>query len=145
MIGTVSRPGRFHLDLAPVRLQIGNRRVTVVGAMFHSGSVMIEYDVEPPLTRDNPFGPCILVLVATDDASADIYPTTWEDFDWGFMQPGRMTTRLDRRPPAQATELRVGVHEPVPAGPTHAVAGAEIGRFVVQLPIDHGAYHRNAR
>jgi hypothetical protein len=139
----MSRPGRFHLDIPPVRIQVGDHRVTFVGAMFHSKSVMIEYDVDPPIHRDrgNFFGHVLLVLVVTDDAGQDGYPTCWEDFDWNSYQVGRMTTRLDRRPVRQATELRVSVHEPVMTGPHQAVAGKEVGCFTIALPKDHFAYH----
>jgi hypothetical protein len=130
-------PGRFHLDLSPIRVEIDGRRVTFVGAMFHSKSVMIEYDVTPPIIRDHLFGPCLLMLVATDDTSTEVYPTIWEDFDWNYRHPGRMTTRLDRRPSATATVLHVSVRTPNFTAPHLPRPGPEIASIEVQLPPDH--------
>jgi hypothetical protein len=82
--------------------------------------------------------------VVRDDVSAEPYPTMWEDFDWSFEQDGRMTTRLDRRPPAEATRLIVSVRAPVRVtesnGFTHAVASErQLASFEIPLPPDHAA------
>ena len=130
------------MEISPTRLEIGQHLVTFRGAMFHSKSVMIEYDVAPAISRDNIFGPCLLVLVAVDDTSPDPYPTSWEDFDWSSQQTGRMTTRLDRRPPRAASRIDIKVHEPRFVYPTHAVAGVLRGSVTIQLPSDHAAHHR---
>jgi hypothetical protein len=133
-------PGRYHLDLSPTRVEVDGRRVTFVGAMFHSKSVMIEYDVMPPIVRDAAFGPCLLMLVVTDDTSTEVYPTMWEDFDWSVPRPGRagrVTTRLERRPSAPATVLHVSVRTPDFTARHLPRPGPEIARFDVHLPRDH--------
>lgn len=109
----MARVRRFHLNLRPITVIAAGHRVTFVGATFHNRSVMIEYDVDPPLHRSaDPFGPTLLTLVATDDVETEPYPTHWEDFDWSISRPGRMTTRLDRRPPTHATRLNLSVRTP---------------------------------
>lgn len=47
---------------------------------------MVEYDVDPPLERDSPFGPALLRLHVTDDIEHEAYPTQWEDFPWPFLK-----------------------------------------------------------
>ena len=139
------RTRRFHLDLPTVTATVADRRVNFVGATFHSRSVMIEYDVEPPIDRTgHPFGPRLLALVVTDDAGSGPYPTSWEDFDWSFQHPGRMTTRLDRRPAPHATRLRVSVRvvrlaTTQDGGTQHTVSEDEIVGFGIDLPADHAS------
>ena len=143
------RPRRFHVDIPPVTTLAAGHRVTFVGATFHSRSVMIEYDVDPPISRDeNPFGPLILGLVAVDDAGSGVYATEWQDFDWRGRPPGRMTTRLERRPPAEATRLTVSVRtleEPTPGGYRYAApSDQELIVFDIVLPAEHHVMSRSA-
>jgi hypothetical protein len=126
----------------------GEHRVTFVGATFHSTSVMIEYDVVPAVNRRaSPFGPLLVGFVVTDDAGSDPYPTMWEDFDWSFQQPGRMTTRLDRRPPPGATQLEVSVRSLTriegPGTSSRLVASdQELVAFAIDLPPNHAAAYQ---
>ena len=132
----------IHIELErPVEIQIGERRVRFLGANLLNRVVMIEYDVEPPVERRSmPFGPYLLVLDVTDDTDGQPYPTMWEDFPWPLIAPARMTTRLDRHPPADATRLHVEVREPVGQGVTaHPRPGPPITVFDMPLPSDHAA------
>jgi hypothetical protein len=141
----MARTRRFHLDFPTVITTVADRRVSFVGATFHSRCVMIEYDVEPPMDRSgHPFGPRLLTLVVTDDADPSPYPTRWEDFDWSFEKSGRMTTRLDRRPGPEATRLEVSVrsvHAAATAdgGTQYLPSDDEVATFVVVLPADHAS------
>jgi hypothetical protein len=143
--GSVQRKRHFHLDLSPTTTVPDGHQVTFVGATFHTVSVMIEYDVVPPIDRSaNPFGPVLIGLVVADEAESGPYPTMWEDFDWSFQQPGRMTTRLERRPPPNAKQLEVSVRAlhrtETPGGFSHLVASDhELVAFTIDLPPDHAA------
>ena len=139
------RRRRFHMKLSPVMTMADGHRVTFVGVTFHSKSVMIEYDVAPPIDRrSNPFGSLLVGLVVTDDVDPEPYPTCWEDFDWSVHAPGRMTTRLDRRPPPDATRLTVSVRALRRVEEAHAFARIvpsdnELVVFAIDLPLDHAA------
>jgi hypothetical protein len=127
----------------PVTVEIGERIVRFIGVNLLNGVVMVEYDVEPALNASNagPFGPQLLILTVTDDVSSEVYPTVWEDFRWPSHGPGRTTTRLDRRPPAEARRLHIEVRPVLPdasaPGPTPAELDT-VARFDVQLPPEHG-------
>lgn len=125
--------------LPPVVTEIGQRTVMFVGVNLLNGVVMVEYDVGPPLDAD-PFGPRLLALAVTDDVSDELYPTAWEDFRWRDRGPARVTTRLDRRPPADARLLHVEVRaaDPDDRQATGRVAGPVLARFDVPLPPEHG-------
>ena len=123
----------------PVMAEVDHRRVMFRGVNMLNRAVMVEYDVEPPLDAD-PFGPRLLELAVTDDVSDELYPTAWEDFRWRDRGPGRVTTRLDRRPPAEARRLHIEVR---PAAQHDRQApefpvGPVVARFDVQLPAEHG-------
>lgn len=123
----------------PVATAIGSHRVTFVGLNLLRGVVMVEYDVDPPLLRDAPIGPALLELRVKDDLSEEVYPTAWEDFPWPDHGAGRLTTRLDRRPPPEARRLHIDV---LPLGAARAncqdsLRGA-IAHFEVALPPEHG-------
>jgi hypothetical protein len=139
---------RVHVAIdPPVTAKIHDRRVTFLGVNLLTGVVMVEYDVEPPLDA-GPFGPHLLVLDVTDDVSDEVYPTAWEDFQWPGRAPGRTTTRLNRRPPAEAHRLHVEVRQVGRAGPQapepHS-AGEAVARFDVQLPPEHGSPWQSVR
>lgn len=135
---------RLHVDISPpVEVQIAERRVRFVGLNLISQRVMVEYDVDPPLIRDSPHGPALMTLHVTDDVDNDeTYPTHWEDFPWPTLAPNRLTTRPERRPPADARYLHIDVLPadtdlPEPPGPQSA-ALRRIASFDVDLPPDHG-------
>lgn len=137
------RPGRIHIDVSPaVETQINERQVRFVGLHLISSRVMVEYDVYPPLQRDMPFGPVLLQLRVTDDIDDAAYPTRWEDFPWPTTAPNRVTTRLDRRPPADARQLHIEVIPAAAGSSTYRGARNEMLQpvvdFVVALPPDHG-------
>jgi hypothetical protein len=126
----------------PVAIEIAARRVRFVGLNLISQRVMVEYDVDPPLRRDSPQGPELLRLYVTDDVGNEAYPTKWEDFPWPTIAPNRLTTRLDRRPPADARRLHIAVLPaetdlPIHPGP-QSVSLRRIAHFDVELPADHG-------
>jgi len=139
-----SRPRRLHVSIEPpVTVEIGERIVRFIGVNLLNGVVMVEYDVEPPLSALNagPFGPQLLVLTVNDDVSSEAYPTAWEDFRWPSHGIGRTTTRLDRRPPAQARRLHIEVRPvpPDPPAPGPKAAGLQaVACFNVELPPEHG-------
>jgi hypothetical protein len=140
---TRSKLRRLHVAIdPPITTEIAGRTVKFVGLNLLHGVVMIEYDVDPPLTPPSPFGPHLLVLRVIDDTSDEVYPTAWEDFRWPLIRPGRTTTRLDRRPPPEAKRLRINVQElgvqtPSVPGPG-TVELRSVVRFDVELPLEHG-------
>jgi hypothetical protein len=126
----------------PVVATIREHRVTFVGLNLLNGAVMVEYEVDPPLGRESHHWPHFLSLLVTDDVSDDVYPTSWEDFAWPEWGPGRATTRLDQRPPAEARKLHIDVlpvdeRTPAVLGPGSVKARA-VARFDVELPPEHG-------
>jgi hypothetical protein len=133
---------KLHIAIEPpVEVDVGDHRVTFDGVNLLRPHVMIEYVVDPPIAAESPFGPHLLLLDVTDDTSEEHYPTAWEDFRWPHLEPGRTTTRLERRPPAEATRLHVRVrpvNSPLPAvpGPGSALIRA-VAEFDVHLPPDH--------
>ena len=141
----MGRTRRFHLEFPTVVTTVAGRQVRFVGATFHSRSVMIEYDVEPPSDRrEGSFGPEVLMLVVTDDTDPTPYPTQWEDFDWSFLKAGRMTTRLDRRPRPNATRLNVSVRTPhivttSDGAARYTASDEEVVAFKIDLPEDHAS------
>jgi hypothetical protein len=141
----VTRPKQRRLRIQispPVAVEIAKRRVWFVGLNLISGRVMVEYDVDPPLRRHSPLGPALLRLHVTDDIGAEAYPTFWEDFPWPTIAPNRLTTRLERRPPADARRLHIDVLPAETDLPTHlgpqSVSLRRIAHFDVELPADHG-------
>jgi hypothetical protein len=132
-------PRKFHLTIdPPVDADLPARRVRFDGLSFLRPHVMVEYCAEPPIDGSFTFGPKILTLHVVDDTSDEPYPTEWPDFDWKSIGPGRMTTRLEHRPPADATQMLFTVFAfdaaASPAGPQSPVA-----RFAVDLPNNHAA------
>lgn len=141
----MTRPKQRRLRIQispPVEIEIAERRVRFVGLNLISGKVMVEYDVDPPLQRDWPHGPTLLKLHVTDDIDNKAYPTHWEDFPWPTIAPNRLTTRLERRPAADARRLHINVLPAETDLPTHpgpdSVSLRRIARFDVELPADHG-------
>lgn len=135
-----NRLRRLHVAIfPPVVTEVGHRTVMFVGVNLLNGVVMVEYDVEPPLDA-NPFGARLLALAVTDDVSDELYPTAWEDLRWRDRGPARVTTRLDRRPPADARSLHMEVRaaDPDDRQATGRVAGPVLVRFDVWLPPEHG-------
>jgi hypothetical protein len=132
----------MHLAIdPPVTVRVDGRSVKFVGLNLLNRAVMVEYDVDPPLNRPHPHGACLLALSVTDDVSAETYPTRWEDFEWRHMAPGRTTTRLDRRPPAEARRLHIEVRTLAPHElgiPGQPVGLHRLTRFDVKLPPEHG-------
>ena len=132
---------KLHIAIEPpVEVNVGDHRVTFDGVNLLRPHVMIEYVVDPPIASEE-FGPHLLLLDVTDDASEEHYPTAWEDFRWPHLGPGRTTTRLEVRPPAEATRLHVRVlpadsHLPAVPGP-HSASLRAIAEFDVRLPPDH--------
>src|SRR6266545_4356978 len=97
------KPRKLHIDITPpVEVRIGRYDVAFVGITLLRPHVMIEYDITPPLRTETPFGPHVVILEVTDDTSDETYPTAWLDFQWPTIGEGRTTTRLERRPPAEA-------------------------------------------
>jgi hypothetical protein len=141
---TRSTQRRLRIEISPpVEVEIAERRVRF------GGKVMVEYDVDPPLQREWPHGSTLLELHVTDDLEDGAYPTHWEDFPWPTIAPNRVTTRLDRRPPADARRLHVDVYEPgrerrVQRDP-QSPALRPIVSFDVELPPDHGLPWREDR
>ncbi len=136
---------RLHLSIQPpVTARIAGRQVTFVGLNLLNNVVMVEYDVDPPLRGPDAFGPRLLCLTVTDDVTEDPYPTEWEDFHhWPEHGPNRVTTRLDRRPPAAARRLHFEVRSADAFAPQVRGRGSDSLRsavsFDVDLPADHGA------
>lgn len=149
---TRSKLRRLHVAIEPpITAEISGRTVKFVGLNLLNGVVMVEYDVNPPLTSPGPFGPHLLVLLVTDDTSDEVYPTAWEDFRWPHVGPGRTTTRLDRRPPPEAKRLHIsmqgfGVPTPSVPGPGTVSLRSAL-QFDVELPLEHGRplEHRNGK
>jgi hypothetical protein len=141
----VTRPKQRRLQvdiLPPVEVEIDERRVRFVGLNLIDRRVMVEYEVDPPLQRDSPFGPVLLTLHVTDDVDDEAYPTHWEDFPWPTIAPNRVTTRLERRPQAQARRLHIDVLPvetdlPIQPGPQSVELRRIVG-FDVELPANHG-------
>jgi hypothetical protein len=140
---TRSKQRRFHIAIdPPVVASVGERRVAFVGLNMLNGAVMVEYDIDPPLQRRSPHGPHLVTLHVTDDATSDVYPTSWEDFTWPDWGSGRTTTRLDRRPPPDARRLHIEVlpfdrSTPAIPGPGTG-APRRVVQFDVQLPPESG-------
>jgi hypothetical protein len=134
---------RLHIAIdPPVEMTLGDYRVTFDGLNLLNGVVMVEYSVTPPHEVDSPFGPHLLVVEASDDTSDELYETFWPDFPWTHIAPGRMTTRLQKRPSPEATELRFRIR---PAEPPDAEGRRPwtsslpvVGFFEVALPPEHG-------
>jgi hypothetical protein len=127
-------PRKFRLAIEPpVQAVLSRHRVTFDGLNFLRPHVMVEYRADPPVSvGPAAFGPKILTLRVVDDTSSEPYPTAWEDFDWSVRGPGRMTTRLEQRPPAKATQLSISVLSLEPTSAQRVVAS-----FAVKLPRDH--------
>jgi hypothetical protein len=137
------RPRKLHIDIAPpVEVEIDGRRVAFIGVTLLRPHVMIEYDIGPPLEEESPFGPHLVIVDVTDDTSDELYPTFWHDFQWPWLAPGRTTTRLERRPPAEATCLHIAVRSaeaPAPDGRRPWTSSLpRLAEFDVELPPDHG-------
>src|SRR5271170_8142363 len=116
-----TRLRRLHVSVdPPVAVAIGARRVTFLGVNLLNNAVMVEYVIEPPLHAPTSPDARLVALYVTDDVNDDVYTTSWEDFQWPDRGRGRTTTRLDRRPPAEARRLHVEVRpadSPVPQVP----------------------------
>jgi len=120
---TRSAARRLHIPIdPPVQTRVAGHRVTFDGLNLIRLRVMVEYNVDPPIEpipladtfgrrfdeyipSRGPFGTRIMTLHVVDDTSPEPYPTFWEDLKWPTLGPGRTTTRLERRPPATATQL----------------------------------------
>jgi hypothetical protein len=139
----MQKPRKLHIDIdPPVETVIEDRYVRFVGVTLLRPHVMIEYDIEPPLQEESPFGPHLVIVDVTDDTSRELYPTFWHDFRWPSIAPGRTTTRLERRPVAEATSLHIVVRpaqRPDANGqrPWTSVH-PPVATFDVKLPRDHG-------
>jgi hypothetical protein len=136
------KPRRLHLDVdPPVVVQIGDRNVTFDGVTLLRPHVMIEYDVYPPIDAESPFGPHLLIVDVTDDTSNELYPTMWHDWRWRDRGPGRTTTRLERRPPPDATRMHIVVRPAEPPRPDghrdELSTRPAVVAFHVELPADH--------
>ena len=134
------KPRVLHLKVdPPVVAEIDGRRVTFVGVAIRA-NMIVEYDVAPPLAFER-LGPLLLVLEVTDDTGDAPYPTEWHDFVWGDQEPGRVTTRLNGRPPAEATRLHVVVRPAEPPRPDGdrplTSTRPPVAAFDVPLPPDH--------
>jgi hypothetical protein len=137
-------PRKFHLTIdPPVQAELPAHRVTFDGLNFLRPHVMVEYRAEPPvdggspLDGRRPFDPKILTLHVVDDTSDEPYPTEWPDFNWNDLGPGRMTTRLEHRPPPDATQLFFTVFALDAAADPAAGERSPVASFVVELPRDH--------
>jgi len=140
----VPKPRKLHIDIdPPVVVAIGDHRVAFVGVNLLRPHVMVEYDIDPPLNTPTPFGPQLLILEVTDDTSDRIYETMWLDFPWPEFGEGRRTTRLERRPPPEATRLHVVVRpaeQPTDSGARPWTSSLPpVAEFNITLPADHGA------
>lgn len=117
--------------------------MTFVGLRFFRPHVMVEYDVEPPIPQGG-FGPRVLVIEATDDGSAERYPTSWQDFPWPWEPWGvnRATTRLERCPDPEARRLTIAVRpaeRPDERGRPRWDSSLPVAlAFDVPLPSGHG-------
>ena len=102
------KPRKLHIDIEPpVEVEIAGRRIAFVGVTLLRPHVMVEYDITPPLQTESPFGPHVVILDVTDDTSDELYATFWHDFQWPAIAEGRTTTRLERRPAADAKRLHL--------------------------------------
>lgn len=139
---------RLHVTIEPpVTAMIGDRCVTFVGINLLNKAVIVEYEVEPPLTRSEADSNRLLVLTVTDDVSEQPYPTAWEDFhEWREQGPNRVTTRLDRRPAAAARRLHFEVRPADAFAPRIPGPGSvrmrSVAHFDIDLPVDHGSPSR---
>ena len=137
------RPRKLHISIDPaVAVEIDGHRVAFVGINLLRGHVMVEYDIDPPITAQSPFEPHLLLIDATDDTSDERYGTAWEDFRWPHIAPGRTTTRLEHRPPPDAAWMHIAVRPldaPTPDvhGPGTSSLRAVI-EFDIELPPEHG-------
>src|SRR3982750_1383547 len=108
---------KLHIEITPVvEVDFGAHRVRFDGLTLLRPHVMVEYEATPPLRTDDPFGPHLLWLEATDDFGGE-YPVSWPAFQWPWRGAGRMTTRLDRRPSPNATRLKLVVRPVERPGP----------------------------
>ncbi len=103
--------------------------------------MLLEYDIAPPTEKRLGFGPEVVRIYVVDDVSSEPYPTRWEDLDWSAEIPRRMTTRLERRPREDATQITISV---LPADTLlsasdtpQTVAERSLATFSVGLPLDH--------
>jgi hypothetical protein len=138
-----SKLRRLHVSVdPPVTVAIGDRRVTFLGVNLLNNAVIVEYAIEPPLLAPTFPQARVVALEVTDDVSDDVYTPSWEDFPWPDRGRGRVTTRLDRRPPAEARWLHVVVRPAdslVPQARGRGSHGlATVARFDVELPPEHG-------
>ncbi len=135
---------KFHLGIdPPVETEVAGYRVRFDGLTFLRDKVMVEYAADPAPPTSPRFGPKILRLHVSDDCTSEPYPTDWEDLAWPGLGPERMTTRLERRPPADASLLSISV---LPAdsdfpddGSDQLLSQCRVTSFDVELPDDHGA------
>jgi hypothetical protein len=80
------------------------------------------------------------VVEATDDATGEHYPVDWPDMTW---RRGRTTTRLVRRPPAEATRLHFTIRPIEPPPDPHldfrpySSSLPPVAEFDVDLPVGH--------
>ena len=140
----MARPARrFHLDIdPPVTGHLESRSIRFVGLSFLRDVVMVEYEVDPPFRKQESAGfwDQYLLIDVTDDTGPFLYPTSWPDFEWPWISEGRTTTRLDKRPPAEATRLHVVVHACDAKAATETMKRTRLGfvaEFDVTLPPDH--------
>jgi hypothetical protein len=137
-------PRKFHLTIdPPVHAELPAHRVAFDGLNFLRPHMMVEYRSEPPVRDGRLLGPKILTLHVVDDTSAEPYPTEWPDFNWNSLGPGRMTTRLEHRPPPAATRLSFTVFAFDTAASPAATESSPVASFVVELPSDHATPWRD--
>ncbi len=133
---------KFHIAIEPpVQTSIAGYRVSFDGLTFLRDRVMVEYATDPSPPASPRFGAKVLRLHVVDDCTTEPYSTEWEDLVWPNLGPGRMTTRLERRPPAEASRLTISV---LPAtselpgdGSDDLLARHRVTSFHVELPNDH--------
>jgi hypothetical protein len=133
---------KFQIEIEPpVQTKVAGYHVSFDGLTFLRDRVMVEYAVDPTPPALPRFGPKIVRLHVVDNRTAAPYPTCWEDLVWPDLGPERMTTRLERRPPADASLLSISV---LPANtdlPSDAsddlLSRHRVTSFDVELPDDH--------
>ena len=138
----MAKPRKLHIDIEPpVEVEIAGRQVAFVGITLLRPHVMIEYNITPPLQTESPFGPHLVILDVTDDTSDELYPTCWHDFQWPWIADGRTTTRLERRPAAEAKRLHIVVRQaeqPTAGRRPWTSSLPPVAELDVELPPHHG-------